>query len=91
MKIAVYDTYVTRKDNRRMHFDILVEDTRGIPSEVLQLVLKYGQMFLAQKNQAGQILTTKECRFCHVETATPKVVADIIAKGFSIFEMENCD
>ena len=87
MKIAVYDTYVTRKDNRKMHFDILVEDKQ---MNAL-LVLQYGEVFLAQKNEAGQALTTKECRFCHIATATPEILKDIIARGFSIIEMENCD
>lgn len=91
MKIAVYDTYVTRKDHRRMHFDILIEDTQSTSSAVLEKVFEYGEIFLAKKNQAGQILTAKECRFCHVETATAKVLEDIAVTGFSIIEMENCD
>jgi hypothetical protein len=29
MKVSVYDTYVTRKDGKVMHFDILVPDPLG--------------------------------------------------------------
>ncbi|HHC78812.1 MAG TPA: DUF2024 family protein [Flavobacteriia bacterium] len=35
-------------------------------------------------------LTTKECTFCHIESATQSIINEIRHKGFFIIEMENC-
>lgn len=87
MKISVYDTYVTRKDGRTMHFDILVPKNLNNPAQVYE----YGRTYLAQKQQAGQPLAARECRFCHVEEASAEVVNNIIRQGYSIIEMEGCN
>ena len=87
MKIAVWDTYVTKKDGTIMHFDILaaeeIKDTA--------VIFKYGKEYLYTKGQEGQPLTSKECKFCHVETLRPSWEADIKNKGYFIIEMENCN
>lgn len=87
MKIAVWDTYVTKKDGTLMHFDILV------PSEVKEtsVIYGFGQDYLAFKNQAGQSLSASECQFCHIEEATAEMTASIDAKGYHIIEMQGCD
>ena len=86
MKIAVWDTYVTKKDGTIMHFDILapenIKDTT--------IIYNYGKDYLNTKGQEGQPLTSKECRFCHVETLRPEWEKAINAKGYFIIEMENC-
>jgi hypothetical protein len=87
MKIAVWDTYVTRKDGRVMHFDILVEPT--VTSE--EVIFGYGKQYLQLKNEEGQILSANECQFCHIETASEIIEKQIETFGFSIIEMENCD
>lgn len=87
MKVSVYDTYVTKKDGKLMHFDILVPNTLNDT----QQVHAYGRSYLEQQQQKGQPLTTKECRFCHIEEASAEVVDDIKAQGFSIIEMEGCN
>ncbi len=86
MHVAVWDTYVTKKDGKIMHFDILV------PSEMKneETVYGYGKEYLASKNQEGQPLTSKECNFCHIEQASEDVKNEIDSKGFSIIEMEGC-
>lgn len=68
MQVAVWDTYITKKDGSIMHFDIIV------PSEIKEvaLIYKYGKEYLRIKGQEGQPLTSKECRFCHIETVKPK-------------------
>ncbi|GGH67171.1 hypothetical protein HNQ91_001714 [Filimonas zeae] len=86
MKVAVYDTYVTRKDGGVMHFDILVPETLGSEEQVLL----YGKDYLTHKKQEGQPLTTRECRYCHIEEASETVVNDIEARGYSIIEMQGC-
>ncbi len=85
MKAAVYDTYVPRKDGGTMHFDIVVPES--VPFEK---VLEFGKQYLAAKGQAGQPLSTKECRFCHVEEASPAMLQAFEKQGYFIVEMEGC-
>lgn len=86
MQVAVWDTYVTKKDGTIMHFDIIA------PSEIKDaaVIYNYGKEYLKIKNQQGQPLTSKECRFCHIETVKPQWEAEIRQKGHFIYEMENC-
>ncbi|MBE8722009.1 DUF2024 family protein [Sphingobacterium pedocola] len=46
MKVAVWDTYVTKRDGQIMHFDILVED-----HVVESVVYRVGARYLASKGQ----------------------------------------
>ncbi len=85
MKTAVWDTFVPRRSGATMHFDLLVPE--GTPFEAVQT---FGRAYLAGKGEAGQPLTTAECRLCHVQQAPPDHAAAIAAHGFSIIEMENC-
>ncbi|MBS1653021.1 MAG: DUF2024 family protein [Bacteroidetes bacterium] len=87
MEVAVWDTYVTKKDGRIMHFDIIV------PSNVKDenIIYNFGKEYLKSKNQEGQALTASECKFCHVQSIKPKREEEIKQKGYSIYEMENCD
>ena len=50
----------------------------------------YGLEYLNSKGHEGVVLGTRECRFCHVEQATPPVVKSIEERGYFILEMENC-
>ncbi|HMY83632.1 MAG: DUF2024 family protein [Saprospiraceae bacterium] len=86
-KVAVWDTYVTKKDGNVMHFDIIA------PQEIkdTNVIYHYGKEYLKTKGQEGQPLTSKECRFCHIETVRPKWEAEIRQKGYFIIEMENCE
>ena len=87
MKVAIWDTYVPKKDGSTMHFDIVApENVRDT-----NLIYSYGKSYLARKNQAGQPLSSKECRFCHIETLRPQWVEEIEKNGFFIIEMENCE
>lgn len=87
MKVAVWDTYVTKKDGSVMHFDIIV------PEEIQdsQVIFTFGKKYLENKNQQGQPLTANQCRFCHIETLRPEWEQQIQEKGYFIYEMENCD
>jgi hypothetical protein len=87
MKIAVFDTYVTKKNGAIMHFDILVPNQE----KDLEKIYSFGKDYLVQKQQSGQPLSSKECSFCHIEQASEEVIADIAAKGYSIIEMEGCN
>ena len=87
MKVSVYDTYVTNKAGKTMHFDILVPDVE----KNIEQIYQYGKSYLKTKGQEGQDLASKECPFCHIEEATSQVKDEITEKGFSIIEMENCN
>ncbi len=87
MKIAVWDTYVKRENGIIMHFDILVPDTL----KDANVVYGFGKHYLNGKGVKSDSLTAKECRFCHIEEATPSMIKDIKIKGYSIIEMENCN
>ncbi len=86
MKVAVWDTYVPRKDGTVMHFDIIV------PEELKNedTIYNFGKEYLKSKNEEGQPLTSKECSFCHIETVKPHQEESIKQKGYFIFEMQNC-
>ncbi|TVQ15846.1 MAG: DUF2024 family protein [Balneolaceae bacterium] len=85
MRIAVYDTYVTKKEGGTMHFDILVPE-----KDPVEKVLGYGKEYLSSKGQGGQPITPKECRFCHIEKASEDLTEKIAKSGYSIIEMEGC-
>ncbi|MFK7848099.1 MAG: DUF2024 family protein [Rhodothermales bacterium] len=85
MKIAVWDTYVTKQDGNIMHFDILVEE--GVVWEDVQ---KHGKQYLAAKAPGFKALTTAECTFCHIEEASDDLKKIINTQGYSIIEMEGC-
>jgi sorbitol-specific phosphotransferase system component IIA len=87
MKVSVWDTWVTRKDGSMMHFDIIA------PEEIkdASVIHEYGKAYLKTKGENGQPLTSKECRFCHVETVKPEWGNSIRSQGFYIIEMENCE
>lgn len=87
MKVAVWDTYVTKKDGTIMHFDIIA------PSEVKDaaVIYEYGKEYLKTKRQEGQPLASEACRFCHIEAIKPQQEAGIREKGYYIYEMENCN
>lgn len=87
MKVAVWDTYVSKKDGQVMHFDIIV--SREITDE--QKIYSYGRKYLELKGQENQPLTSRECTFCHVEELKPEWESEIKAKGYYIYEMENCN
>ena len=68
MKVAVWDTYVTKKDGTIMHFDIIAPDE----TEDSTVIYNYGKEYLKTKNKEGQPLTTKEYKFCHIQALKHK-------------------
>jgi hypothetical protein len=87
MKIAVWDTYLTKKNGVEMHFDILApEDIKDTA-----IIYNYGVEYLKSKGLEALSITSKECRFCHVESMRTQWELDIKSKGFYIIEMENCN
>ena len=87
MKVSVWDTYVERDGGKIMHFDILVSSQ--LKNE--QIIFGYGQEFLKSKSFRTGDLSSKECKFCHIEQASNEVINNIKNNGFHIIEMENCN
>jgi Domain of unknown function (DUF2024) len=85
MECAVYDTYVTKKDGRIMHFDVIVE--ASTPHEK---AIEYGKEFLQKVDQGGQKMSQEECQFCHIQEAPPMVERSIKDDGYYIQKMEGC-
>ncbi len=87
MKVAVWDTYVTKTDGQVMHFDIIV------PQEIKDktMIYSYGMEYLKTKGQEGSQFSTNECNFCHIEKIKSEWEAIINLKGYVIVEMENCE
>lgn len=85
-RVNVWDTYVTKKDGSIMHFDIIA------PVDITDTdtIYTYGKDYLKVKQQAGQALSAKQCRLCHIEQLRPEWVAEIKEKGYFIIEMEGC-
>lgn len=86
MKVAVWDTYVQRKDGKIMHFDIIVPNI--VTDE--ETIYSYGRMYLKGKAFETFKLTSSECQFCHIEQATETIINNIEKVGFHIIEMEHC-
>ena len=87
MQLAVWDTYVKKKDDGLMHFDIIVPTTMNEP----EIIYEYGRQYLVSKGQAGQPISSNECKFCHIESVKPEWEQEINRTGYFIFEMQNCD
>jgi hypothetical protein len=86
MKVAVWDTYVTKADGVIMNFDILVPESETNP----EIIYGYGQAYLKSKAMQDYPITSNHCAFCHIETATDVMLDDIKQKGYSIIELRNC-
>ena len=85
MECAVYDTYVTKKDGRTMHFDVIVEDTTPHNKAI-----EFGKEYLESVGQGKQKMTQEECQFCHIQEAPSVVEKAIREKGYYIQKMEGC-
>ena len=85
MQCAVYDTYVTKKDGRTMHFDVIVEDTTPHNKAI-----EFGKEYLESVGHGKQKMTQEECQFCHIQEAPSVVEKAIREKGYYIQKMEGC-
>ena len=85
MEVAVFDTYVKKKDGGYLHFDIIVNKETPFAE-----VLVYGNAWLQTKKGEGLIVSQKDCRFCHLTEIIPRWEAQIRQKGYYIHELEGC-
>ena len=87
MKVSVWDTYVKSQDGLIMHFDILVDSKLTDETKIFD----FGKNYLKSKSFNSEELTSKECVFCDIESASEIVIKEIETKGYYIIEMENCN
>ena len=87
MKVAVWDTYVEKKAGGIMHFDIVAP----VDNKDQNQIHGFGREYLTTKGQDNQPLTSEECSFCHIETATAEMISDIEQQGYHIIEMQGCE
>ncbi|GAB4378654.1 MAG: hypothetical protein Kow0075_08800 [Salibacteraceae bacterium] len=83
MKVAVWDTYVKRKDGSVIHFDILVDASLDDHAQILE----YGKEYLRSIGEPEAVISTNECQFCHMEEPTEKVLQDIARQHYHIVEL----
>jgi hypothetical protein len=86
MQAAIWDTYVTKKNGKIMHFDIVVP----VDIKDAEKIYSFGKEYLASKGQEEQTLNSKECSFCHIEKIPIDKEEILKEKGYYIIEMQNC-
>jgi hypothetical protein len=85
MQINVFDTLVTHKDGRKMHFDVLLP--KGSSQEKAKACVAH---WLDEINIQTDSIKLDKCTFCHYELATPEIDESIHSHGYAILQMEGC-
>ncbi|QHS61460.1 DUF2024 family protein [Chitinophaga agri] len=85
MDVAIFDTYVKRREGGYMHFDIIVSADTNYEN-----VLTFGNAYLKSKSIEKQSVSSRDCRFCHVQEMIPTWEQSIRQNGYHIYEMEGC-
>lgn len=85
MKIDVYDTYVTSKMGKTIHFDVLLPNGAG-----KEKALAFAREFLEKIGEKPDLLKQERCNFCHSENANSGLQEYINKHGHYILQMENC-
>ena len=75
MKCKVYDTYVKAADGHTMHFDVIMQE------KDLEKAISYGKEWLKAIGEENSQMTSKECKFCHIEEVSEPVQKSINEKG----------
>lgn len=85
MKFDVFDTYVTREDGQRMHFDVFLP-AGGSKDTAKQFAMKW----LAEMKISTDNIQLDSCEYCHSEQATPEVAQALETQGYAILQMQGC-
>ncbi|MBL7828854.1 MAG: DUF2024 family protein [Saprospiraceae bacterium] len=84
-EVAVWDTYVKKKDGSVLHFDIIVP----VDQQDTAKICHFGKEYLMSKNEPEGIIEAEACQFCHIESPGEDILSDIERQGFNILEMED--
>jgi hypothetical protein len=68
-----------------MHFDVFTS-VKDDPKAV-----EYAKQWLISIGEEGATITSKECSFCHSQSAPANVVDAINKDGYFIYKMEGCN
>lgn len=85
LKVAVWDTYIKKKDGNVMHFDIIVPE--NFSDE--KAIFNFGETYAKSKGELDVKVDTSKCQFCHVEDVTNDVREAIAEVGYYILEMDD--
>lgn len=85
LTVAVWDTYVMKKDGSVMHFDIMVPEDFNDQ----KTIFKYGEDYAKSKGENYPVIDTTKCQFCHVEQVTSEARDGIADNGHYILEMDD--
>ena len=84
MQCFVYDTYVKAADGHTIHFDVIMQE------KDLEKAITYGKEWLKSIGEGSTIMTSKECKYCHIESVPEPVEKSIKDKGYFIQTLEGC-
>lgn len=84
MKLQVFDTWIEGSKGK-IHIDILMPEGKSVDDAIAS-----GKEFLKSISEENATLTTKECGFCHIASATSEQEKDVNEKGYSIIKMSGC-
>ena len=85
MNITIWDTYVSRKDGKEMHFNIFTPKNL----QNLEKIIDFGLEYLKSKPFETSGLISNQCNQCSFENIN--VITDAITqRGYSIKEIKNC-
>lgn len=87
MEVEIHDTWVKGK-NGQMHFDVAIEKKGDKDNN--KLAVASAKKWLESIGEKKAKVTSKECSFCHVQDASPKVVKEIKENGYAIIKMQGC-
>jgi hypothetical protein len=85
LKVAVWDTYIKKRNGSVMHFDIIVPENFNNQEEIF----KYGEDFVKSKGENEVTLDAAQCQFCHIEDVTTEVRDAIADNGHYILAMDD--
>lgn len=83
-KVAVWDTYVKCSNGSVLHFDIIVPDHLNDAAQIYA----FGREYLSESGKVNLEITSRECRFYHIEEPSAEILNSITETGYFILEME---
>ncbi|MCA9827148.1 MAG: DUF2024 family protein [Nitrosopumilus sp.] len=84
MDFHVFDTHVKAKDGHIMHFDVVTD--KSDPEKAVA----FAREWLKSIGEEFAIVTTNECKFCHIQSVPEDMEIEIMIEGYSISKMEGC-
>lgn len=82
MELQVFDTYAKLSDGKTNHIDILMPDGKSKDEAI-----KCGIEYLESQGLKDFTLTSEECRFCHIASASEEQEKSVKEKGYAIIQM----